>query len=221
MYTMKPQASFWGRTAGQINFVNPCIVEELSKYIETKSFVLEYGCGYGRILADLYARGYSNLHGIDFSEEMLQRGHHQYPQLDLQLNDGYKIPFPNSSVDAVLLFTVLTCIATDSDQVAIFAEIKRVLKPDGILYLSDFLLGDDEKNLIRYAACKEKYGAYGVFELEGGGVCRHHTLAWVNKLLADFEQVWHKESEIPVLSGNTSKPFQIIARFNKSLQSAN
>ena len=212
---MKSQANFWGKKAEQINFVNPCIIDELAKHVEKDSFILEYGCGYGRILADLSAKGYTNLHGIDFSEKMLKRGHEQFPQLDLQLNDGYKIPFPDSSVDAVLLFTVLTCIAMDADQEAVLAEIKRVLKPNGILYLSDFLLGEDEKNLNRYASYKDKYGAYGAFELEGGGVCRHHTLAWINQLLASFDQVWHKQDDIPVLSGNTSKPFQIIARLKK------
>ncbi|MES2216810.1 MAG: class I SAM-dependent methyltransferase [Pseudomonadota bacterium] len=218
---MKSQASFWGSKAEQINFVNPCIIEELSKYVDKDSFILEYGCGYGRILAELSVKGYKNLHGIDFSEEMLQRGHKQYPQLDLQLNDGYKIPFPDNSVDAVLLFTVLTCIASDADQVAVLTEIKRVLKPNGILYLSDFLLGEDEKNLKRYEANKEKYNTYGVFELDGGGVCRHHTLTWINQLLANFEQIWNKQGDIPVLAGNTSKPFQIIAKFNKPPQFAN
>jgi SAM-dependent methyltransferase len=211
------QTSFWDSKAKKINFVNPCIIEELSKYITKDSCILEYGCGYGRILADLFENGYTNLHGVDFSEEMLQRGHSQYPQLDLKLNDGYKISFPDNSADAVLLFTVLTCIATDADQLAVMAEIKRVLKPNGILYLSDFLLGQDEKNLSRYTVFKEKYGTYGVFELEGGGVCRHHTVDWINQLLAHFDQVWHKENDIPMLTGNTSKPFQVIARIDKSI----
>lgn len=59
------------------------------------------------------------------------------------------------------------------EQEQLLSEIKRVLKPQGILYVNDFLLNTDESNLLRYEKYKEAYGVYGVFELPDGEVCRH------------------------------------------------
>lgn len=41
----------------------------------------------------------------------------------------------STSVDAVLLFTVLTCVPTDDGQQAIVREAGRVLRPGGLLYI--------------------------------------------------------------------------------------
>ena len=54
------------------------------------------------------------------------------------------------------------------------SEIRRVLRPGGILYVNDFLLFTDDRNKARYEKFNNKYGEYGVFELPEGAVCRHH-----------------------------------------------
>lgn len=38
----------------------------------------------------------------------------------------------------IILFAVLTCITEDEKQNALINEIKRVLKPGGIIYINDF-----------------------------------------------------------------------------------
>jgi ubiquinone/menaquinone biosynthesis C-methylase UbiE len=81
--------------------------------------------------------GYVNAVGMDFSEKMLMRGRSQFPHLTLVRNDGLTLPFRDQAFDAVLFFTVLTCIPSDGDQLVLLAEVKRVLRPEGILYISD------------------------------------------------------------------------------------
>lgn len=210
---LESQAKFWSAKA-KVNFINPVNLEKVLEFIPDKNAkILEYGCGYGRVLNILYNAGYTHLYGIDFSQDMIARGLEENKQLNLFVNDGIEVPFENESFDAVCLFTVLTCIHSDVIQQKIVAEIKRVLKKGGILYLSDFLIADDERNLKRYAEYQDKYGCYGVFELEGCGVCRHHTLSYIKTLLADFELQWFTDEKLPTLSGNPAQSFQLIASY--------
>ncbi len=174
------------------------------------------GCGYGRTLDELYHNGYHNLIGIDFSKGMIERGKQQFPYLDLRVKDNEKISLPDASVDAVILFAVLTCIQTNEEQKQLLTEIKRVLKPQGILYVNDFLLNTDERNLTRYAEYKEAYGIYGVFELPEGAVCRHHDEAWIKQLLKDFSEQEYSHLTFTTMNGNQSNGFYFIGQFNPS-----
>src|ERR1051326_4217048 len=88
------------------------------------------------------------------------------------------------SFHAVLLFTVLTCIPEDDGQRALLAEIRRVLRPGGLLYISDLLINSDARNVERYQGHAEEYGMYGVFELPQGAVVRHHQEEWIKQLTA-------------------------------------
>ena len=143
-------------------FTTPFQAGEFSKYVKRDNSILDVGCGYGRTLGELYYNGYRNLIGIDFSKGMIARGKQQFPYLDLRVKDDAKISLPDASIDAVILFAVLTCIRTNEGQEQLLSEIKRILKPQGILYVNDFLLNTDERNLTRYAKYKETYGIYSL-----------------------------------------------------------
>jgi len=86
-----------------------------------------------------------------------------------------KIPFPDGEFDSVLLIGVLTSNVEDDAQENLISEISRVLKGAGILYIADFLINQDERNLKRYQKYEDEYGIYGVFKLDEGLVLRHHT----------------------------------------------
>lgn len=53
------------------------------------------------------------------------------------------------------------CIIENCDQKYMVKEMKRVLRTGGIVYVNDFLLNEDERNMARYETCREKYGVYG------------------------------------------------------------
>ena len=145
------QKEYWNQVSATKQFTTPFHADKFEKYVERNSAILDVGCGYGRTLDELYHNGYQNLTGIDFSSGMIKRGKKQYPYLDLQVAaEAGKIDFPDASVDAVILFAVLTCIQTDEDQKQLISEIRRVLRPGGILYVNDFLLNSGERNLSRY-----------------------------------------------------------------------
>lgn len=133
------------------NFTTPFQITEFEKYAGRNSAILDVGCGYGRTLNELHQLGFHNLVGIDFSSGMIERGKAQFPYLDLRTKETDSIDLPSQGIDAVILFAVLTCIPNNSEQEKLIQEINRVLKPNGILYINDFLLNDDERNKIRYA----------------------------------------------------------------------
>ncbi|MDE7248922.1 MAG: class I SAM-dependent methyltransferase [Lachnospiraceae bacterium] len=208
------QEEYWNSVSGQKEFTTPFQAEEFSKYVKRDSDILDVGCGYGRTLDELYHNGYHNLTGIDFSKGMIERGKRQFPYLDLRVKKDAKIALPDASVDAVILFAVLTCMRTNEEQEQLLSEIKRVLKPQGILYVNDFLLNTDDRNLLRYEKFKETYGIYGVFELPEGAVCRHHDEAWIRQLLKDFLELEYSHLAFVTMNGHKSNGFYFIGRLN-------
>ncbi len=206
------QRNYWDSVSDTKQFTTPFQAEVFEQYVNTDGSILDVGCGYGRILNALYHMGYKNLTGIDFSTGMIARGKSQFPHLNLLVKEGASIDFPDSHFDAVILFAVLTCIPSDSEQRKLISEIERVLKPGGILYINDFLLNTDERNISRYEKYASQYETYGVFELAEGATLRHHSEAHIQKLTASFETKQFKHLTFKTMNGNVSNGFFYIGR---------
>lgn len=203
------QKNYWNSVSDTKTFTTPFQSEEFKKYVSKNDIILDVGCGYGRTLEELHESGYENLIGMDFAEDMIRKGKKLYPYLDLKVNNGEKIELPNESVDAVILFAVLTCICDDNRQISLLKEIYRVLKPNGHIYINDFLLNTDERNTNRYQKFASKY-TYGVFELPEGAVCRHHDKKWIISLLSDFKKERFEPLTFTTMNGNKSNGFFFI-----------
>ncbi len=143
---------------------------------------------------------------------MLYRCRNEAPQALLIQNDGHALPLQAESVEAVLLFAVLTCVPGDAEQMTLIDETWRVLRPHGLLYISDLLLNSDERNVERYEQCEAKYGRYGVFELPEGVVVRHHSKEWISEITRPFEQVEYQPFTVTTMNGNSSAAFQYLGR---------
>jgi SAM-dependent methyltransferase len=201
---------YWDRVAPEKRFSHPLRLDWLTDHLGAQASILDYGCGYGRTLAELSCHGFVNLFGTDFSERMLLRARLEAPHAALIRNDGKSFPFANASFDVVLLFAVLTCIPADRDQRLIVAEVERVLRPNGLLYISDLLLNDDERNRKRYEQYAETAGRYGVFELPEGVVVRHHRREWIEELTRAFQPLEHELFTVTTMNGNASAAFQYL-----------
>lgn len=206
------QKKYWNQAASKKEFTTPFQAVEFEQYVSREAAILDVGCGYGRTLDELHGAGYHRLLGIDFSENMIERGRTQYPYLDLRVTENNHIELPGRSVDAVILFAVLTCISNNREQEELIHEINRVLKPGGILYVNDFLLNSDERNLSRYEEFADKYGIYGVFELPEGAVCRHHDERWIQKLLSGFSTQKYEHLTFTTMNGHQSNGFYFIGK---------
>ena len=207
------QKDYWNKAAADKEFTTPFQLAAFEKYVAREAVVLDVGCGYGRTLGELYRAGWRCLIGVDFSEAMIERGRAAYPHLDLRVKrSAEKIDLPDASVDAAILFAVLTCISSNAEQERMISEIRRVLRSGGILYVNDFLLNDDERNRARYEKFKDKYGEYGVFELPEDAVCRHHDEKWIKALLCAFEELEYSRLTFTTMNGHKSNGFYFVGR---------
>lgn len=211
---MKSQQEYWNSVAETKNFPTPFQLGVFSKHVAKEKKILDVGCGYGRVLNELHEAGFKELYGVDFSSGMIARGKRLYPELNLVVNENEKLPFDDNSFDAVLLIAVLTCIIDKDEQKNMLSEVKRVLKDDGVLYVNDFLLNDDDRNIKKYEKFSEKYGAYGVFELPEGAVVRHHRKEYLKVLFSDFEEIVFKEVIYTTMNGNKSNGCYFLGRLN-------
>ncbi|MGE4291567.1 MAG: class I SAM-dependent methyltransferase [Desulfovibrio sp.] len=207
---------YWNRVAQEKNFTTPLPLEALQQRLAPDARILDYGCGYGRTLRVLRDAGFENGLGLDFSQRMIERGRALWPDLRLEVcgpegKGQTKLPLPDDEMDAVLLLAVLTCIRHDADQTALLAELRRVLRPGGLLLVNDFLLAPDQRNQERYARFAPDYGTFGVFEIPGGGVMRHHAPEHLRALLRDFEILDWTEQTFTTMNGNHARGVTVLA----------
>ena len=206
------QNEYWDSVAEEKEFTTPFDRALFENAVPDKAaLILDVGCGYGRALAELRAAGYENLTGVDFSENLLARGRRENPGLRLQSGSATSLPFESASFDAVLLFAVLTCCAEDAVATAVVEEASRVLKRGGAIYVNDFLLNDDARNLERYDRWASIYG-YGVFELSDGARLRHYSESRARALLAAFETIRFEKTIFATMNGHTSNGFVFLGR---------
>ena len=207
------QIDYWNRVGPTKPFAHPVNIEQLGRWVSPTSRILDYGCGYGRALGFLHANGYTNLIGFDPAPAMIDAARRSYPAISFDiLNDYQSVPLRDASVDGVLLLSVLTCVATNEGQRAIISEITRILRPSGLLYISDMFLQTDPRNVERYVRDETKYGIYGIFDLREGVTVRHHTREWIETLTKDFEQLELEEISVHTMNGNSAEAFQWFGR---------
>jgi SAM-dependent methyltransferase len=206
------QIPYWDAAAATKTFTHPLHLPWLHG-ISRHSAIFDYGCGYGRTMEELERHGFSNLTGADISLAMIERAQHLHPTLHFTtLDTPHARTFSHAEFDAVLLFAVLTCIPVDEAQHRLIADLNRILKPGGILYISDLLLQDDERNRRRYNRYTTLHGSYGVFETDDGAVCRHHSREWLTTLLTGFETISTRTITVPTMNGHESTGIQILVR---------
>ena len=209
------QKDYWNKVAEEKEFPTPFKINEFKKYVSKEKKVLDVGCGYGRTLNELYKQGFKNLTGIDYSQGMINRGLRLYPNINILKNDGENIPFPDNEFDSVILIGVLTSNYKDEEQENLISEIFRVLKNDGVLYIADFFLNNDKRNIERYKKYEDKYGIYGVFELSEGVVLRHHTKKHILELTHHFSKLVFEKLVYNTMNDHKSNGFYYISRKNE------
>ena len=206
------EKAYWDSVAGKKEFSIPFDMALFKSRSGPDDAVLDFGCGYGRVLSQLADAGFRDLRGCDFSEKMTALAAKELPGADIRTNHDVEIPWPDSSCDRVLLVAVLTCRPGDDAQRKLAGEILRVLRPGGLLFAADFLLNTDARNLERYEKFKDRHGNYGVFELPGGAVLRHHSEEWIGELFRDFKTEVFRREVFKTMNGHLSNGFWLVAK---------
>jgi ubiquinone/menaquinone biosynthesis C-methylase UbiE len=209
-FDLKLVKQFWNNAASKHKSTTAFDDQIFKKFVTDKSSrILDIGCGYGRILNTLYKHGFVNSLGIDISEKMLERGEKEFPHLHFAHTDGMPFDLRSNSFDVVLLFGLLCSMVKNQDQLYLMSELHRFLKPNGIIYISDFLIMDSSENIERY----NKFNTtddlpYGVFQInKDTPLFRHYDPAWIKELTSSFKPLYYREQEFKTMDNKHNTGF--------------
>jgi ubiquinone/menaquinone biosynthesis C-methylase UbiE len=119
--------------------MNETILEHLHRYALTLELITDKdildiasGEGYG---SNLMAKKAKSVVGVDLSAEAVSAAKTKYqrPNLNFKIGDATQLDFENGSFDVVVSFET---IEHHDQHEKMLSEIKRILKPDGILIIS-------------------------------------------------------------------------------------
>jgi ubiquinone/menaquinone biosynthesis C-methylase UbiE len=119
--------------------------------------VLEVGCGTGRIAHQLHRLGL-DVAGIDLSPNMIEVAQREHPNLRFGVGSMEALDAGDSSLAGIVAW--YSIIHTPPHQLStIFAELHRVLAPDGLLLLA-FQAGNERVRLEQAYGHSVSYDAY-------------------------------------------------------------
>jgi len=113
--------------------------------------ILDFGCGAGRVAAEL-AAGARSVTGIDVSGAMIGIARERVPAARFVEVDGGALPFPAASFDLVLAVDSFPFLVQTGAIHAQLGEIARVLRPDGRLLVFNWTYGDPADSAAHIAA---------------------------------------------------------------------
>ena len=118
--------------------LRPGGVELTARLLELGAFsdgsrLLDAGCGTGASMRYLAGTGRLQAVGVDDSPTLLQAAHGRSPELPLVRASLERLPFARGSFDGVLC----ECVLSQTQADAVLAEFGRVLRPGGLLLISD------------------------------------------------------------------------------------
>ena len=120
--------------------------------------VLEVACGSGQGVGYLASVSKSVVAG-DYSEPIIDIARRHYgSRFKFERFDAQSIPFADSSFDVILIFEALYYIP---DASRFFAECRRILRPGGVL-----LISNANKDLYDFNPSPHSHEYHGVLELE-------------------------------------------------------
>lgn len=125
-----------------VNQANSKMIVQMAN-IKQGDKVLDVGCGSGNLTltAKRYAGPTGSVYGIDASSEMIDVARRKARQMGLGVSFDValieKLPVDNSTFDIVISRLVMHHLPDDLKRQA-FAEVFRVLRPGGTVFLADF-----------------------------------------------------------------------------------
>lgn len=139
----KDNKGFWDKWAKRYDFMMSKdgrtyaqIVGRMKKVLDREMTVLELACGTGLLSVQL-AGSVKLLEATDFSEEMVQKAKSKAhsSRLHFSVQDATSLPYAPGTFDAVVISNALHIMPEPEKALA---EIRRVLKPGGILIAPTF-----------------------------------------------------------------------------------
>ena len=169
------------------------------------SWVLDLGCGYGRITKQLYESGYANIVGYDPSRSMISRA--------VKENAGPTYTFRkddilNHKYSLVVCFALFTSCPEPENQMELKNIIEKQAARKAYLYISDYLTSENAHYADRYE--QNKRGIYGCFGSKDTAVFRHHDPDHFSQLFSAWKQLRQETRAGKTLNGNQINITQLL-----------
>jgi len=114
-------------------------IEPLKIYVKDGDKILDLGCGSGRLIEILHDKRINYI-CLDSSQRLIEIAKKNYPGFNFLVGEALNLPFPENSFDKVFSIRVLPHIPSKEFQIEFLKEVKRVLKPQGVLILTCWYL---------------------------------------------------------------------------------
>ena len=126
-------------------------VEVLAEYIKPGDKVLDLGCGNGR-LYQILAKKQVLYTGLDQSGELIKLAKEKVPEVEFVVGEMTELSFTAESFDVVFGIASFNHIPGSELQLKSLQEMKRVLKPGGLIIMTNWnLLSDSaQKNIAKH-----------------------------------------------------------------------
>lgn len=120
-------------------------IKELLKRVHDGETVLDIGCANGYSTVGLASVRNISITGVDYIPEMVLEANRRLSHLDSSVRERVKfavgdicnLDFPENCFDKIVTVRVLINLGDPERQLKAFKEVARVLKPGGILLLSE------------------------------------------------------------------------------------
>jgi len=160
--------------------------------------VLELGCSTG-YLTRRFAGKAKTVVGIDMNQAAVRRAASRNPAARLTSGDAEHLPFADRTFDAVVMLEVIEHTRSDA---AALAEVRRVLKPGGVLILSTPHAG--------LFAWLDPYNVRTTIQRRVPGLARlaSRLVRYPSGQMTD-NMTWHRHYRVAELSRMVEKDFTI------------
>jgi ubiquinone/menaquinone biosynthesis C-methylase UbiE len=106
-----------------------------SDYLFAGDKVLDLGCGNGRNLI-YFKEKIVDYYGVDYSSRLIKIAKEKYPEENFRVGNALNLSFANNFFDKVYSIAVLHQIPSKSFRLKFLKEVKRVLRPKGLVVLT-------------------------------------------------------------------------------------
>ena len=110
-------------------------LEYFKRFIRNNDKILDLGCGNGRLF-ELFKDKDVEYIGIDNSKELIKIAKQKYPNANFQVGSALNLPFQDNSFNKIFSIAVFHHIPSKKLRLQFLQEVKRVLKPNGLLILT-------------------------------------------------------------------------------------
>jgi len=124
---------------GGLNLTGNLLELATAKGLKPGSSICDVGCGTGSTVSKLNELGFLAT-GLDISQKLINHGKTKYPGIKLLCADATEMPFESGSFEAV----ISECSLSVMDTGEVLRECYRILKPEGLLLLSDVYVRNEQ-----------------------------------------------------------------------------